>query len=90
MNFTKIAEISSHNIPIEWNGEFDGEIMEENILFHDGSVLEMKLTLNLPEMEMEEEDEEDDIYVLVEDNGITMKVHKDMLDVFLETMGNNE
>jgi len=90
MDFTRISEIVHNQIPIEWHGTFEDDVIEETVYFENGATLSMRLEIDEKNEEHNDEEEEidDPLYVMVGTEEEPQLVHRDILDTYLEVMEN--
>ena len=86
----RIEQMLREETAVEWNGFNDGEIVEETVHFADGSTLTMTLELGESEGDEGDEDEENDYVMVGGSNENPVLVHKDILDVYIECMSEDE
>ena len=85
----RIADMLREEIAVEWHGTNDGDVIEETVSFANGCELELRL--EMPEPEIDEEFEEENDYVMVGgDEKNPVLVHKDIVDVYIECMTEEE
>jgi len=85
----RIADMLREEVAVEWHGTNDGEVIEETVSFANGCELELRL--EMPEPEINEEFEEENDYVMVGgDEKNPVLVHKDIVDVYIECMSEEE
>ena len=85
----RIADMLREEIAVEWHGTNDGDVIEETVSFANGCELELRLELPEPE-EIEEENEESDYVLVAGDDKNPVLVHKDMVEVYIECMSEEE
>lgn len=101
MNFSKISTLTSGMFPAEWNGKYEDNVITEQITYGDGSkmtlIFEIEDSIESIMAQSSEdyyhedsiendEDIDDEVYVMVEENGKSFPIHKDVLDVYMELM----
>ena len=84
----RIADMLREEIAVEWHGTNDGDVIEETVSFANGCELELRL--ELPEPEEMEDDEESDYDLVAGDDKNPVLVHKDMVEVYIECMSEEE
>ena len=84
----RIADMLREEVAIEWHGTNDGDVIEETVSFANGCELELRL--ELPEPEEMDDDEESDYVLVAGDEKNPVLVHKDMVEVYIECMSEEE
>ena len=84
----RIADMLREEIAVEWHGTNDGDVIEETVSFANGCELELRL--ELPEPEEMGDDEESDYVLVAGDEKNPVLVHKDMVEVYIECMSEEE